>query len=288
MISIAMTTYNGERFLREQLDSILNQTYKDIELVVCDDCSADSTWSILQEYQQKDNRIRCYKNEKNLGFKKNFEKAISLCNGEFIALSDQDDIWTDNHLEVLFQNIQEKDLICGNNELINLEGKSLHIDFFTSNQFSIKKFPTNEQILYKILLSGNCFQGASMLFSKRFKNIAFPIPEKLNYHDSWLACLACTLNSFAVINHIITYYRQHNSQVTKNIDENFYENKIKYIDSIENFASFTLKLKLKKIEKYFSINKQNIFFFADNYKYIHPDQNFNKLLIRYIKYKWKR
>ena len=101
MISIALASYNGSKYIREQLDSILEQTYQDFELIICDDCSTDNTWQILQEYAQKDSRIKVFENERNLGFKKNFEKAISLCNGKYIALSDQDDIWIDNHLEVL-------------------------------------------------------------------------------------------------------------------------------------------------------------------------------------------
>lgn len=88
-----MATYNGEKYLREQIDSIFNQTVQDFELIVCDDCSTDTTWNILLDYQVQDKRIKCYRDEENLGFKKNFEKAIGLCTGEYIALSDQDDVW---------------------------------------------------------------------------------------------------------------------------------------------------------------------------------------------------
>lgn len=124
MISIAMATYNGEKYLREQLDSILAQTIQDFELIVCDDCSTDSTVQILNEYVEKDSRIKVFVNAKNLGFRKNFEKAIGLCKGEYIALSDQDDIWMTEHLELLVDNIQNKDLIAGNSELIDSLGRS--------------------------------------------------------------------------------------------------------------------------------------------------------------------
>ena len=123
MISIAMTTYNGEKYLREQLDSILNQTYKDFELIICDDCSTDSTVQIIKSYI--DPRIKLFINEKNLGFKKNFEKAIKLCTGEYIALSDQDDIWELDHLKILYDKINGADLICGNNLIFNQNGDSL-------------------------------------------------------------------------------------------------------------------------------------------------------------------
>src|SRR5690554_1467232 len=114
MISIALASYNGEKYIKEQLDSILNQTIQDFEIVVCDDASTDNTWEILQQYEAKDKRFKIFRNEQNLGFKKNFEKAISHCKGEYIALSDQDDIWIENHLELLFNHIQENDLCLGN------------------------------------------------------------------------------------------------------------------------------------------------------------------------------
>lgn len=108
MTGIAMTTYNGEKYLKEQIDSILNQTVSDFELIVCDDVSSDSTMDILNDYAEKDDRVHVFRNEENLGFLKNFEKAIRICldrGAEYVALSDQDDVWTENHLEVLLNTI---------------------------------------------------------------------------------------------------------------------------------------------------------------------------------------
>ena len=82
LVSVAMATYNGERFIKEQIDSILRQTIQSIEIVICDDCSTDNTWEILQEYAKYDLRFKIYRNDTNLGFCKNFEKAISLCHGD--------------------------------------------------------------------------------------------------------------------------------------------------------------------------------------------------------------
>lgn len=79
MIDIAMTTYNGEKYLKEQIDSILNQTVSDFELIVCDDGSTDSTIDILNEYSKKDSRVHIFQNKNNLGVIKNFEKAIRIC-----------------------------------------------------------------------------------------------------------------------------------------------------------------------------------------------------------------
>ena len=125
MISIAMATYNGSKYLSEQIDSILSQTYSDFELVVTDDCSTDDTFSILSYYASMDSRIRIYENESNLGFRDNFAKAIGLCVGDYVALSDQDDIWLPNHLELLISNISTYSIVCANSELIDQYGKSI-------------------------------------------------------------------------------------------------------------------------------------------------------------------
>lgn len=91
-ISTAMCTYNGEKYLREQLESIARQTLLPNELVVCDDCSSDETVEIIQDFSRNAPfSVRLMINENNLGFAKNFEKAITLCSGEIIVLSDQDD-----------------------------------------------------------------------------------------------------------------------------------------------------------------------------------------------------
>ena len=93
---------------KEQIDSILNQTVSDFELIVCDDVSSDSTMDILNDYAEKDDRVHVFRNEENLGFLKNFEKAIRICldrGAEYVALSDQDDVWMKNHLEVLLNTI---------------------------------------------------------------------------------------------------------------------------------------------------------------------------------------
>jgi glycosyltransferase involved in cell wall biosynthesis len=93
LISVALCTYNGARFIRGQLDSLLAQTHRNIEVLAADDASTDDTVSILQEYAERDPRVRVLVNRHNMGFKKNFEQVISSCRGSFIAPCDQDDIW---------------------------------------------------------------------------------------------------------------------------------------------------------------------------------------------------
>ena len=103
-ISIALATYNGGRFLREQLDSIYAQTWRNIEVVASDDRSSDDTVAILEEYGQS-HGLRYEINDENLGFVRNFEKILARCTGDFIALADQDDIWLPDKLERLIAGI---------------------------------------------------------------------------------------------------------------------------------------------------------------------------------------
>ncbi len=211
MISIAMTTFNGERYLREQIESIISQTVTDWELIVCDDCSSDSTWSILTEFSNKDKRIKLFSNKENLGFKKNFSKAVELCTGKYIALSDQDDIWAKNHLEILLKNIDGKSVSAGNALLVDKDGISLKrkhnevrgFDFFMEQKF-----------LYRELLLDNPIQGASMLLDAEFSKRCVPIPEKVKYHDTWFATCACFDKGISYTYEIVTYYRQHGDNIT--------------------------------------------------------------------------
>lgn len=212
-ISIALTTFNGEKYLCAQLDSILNQTVQFDELVVCDDCSTDSTRDILLKYQLKDQRIKVYFNNYNIGFKQNFEKAIKLCKGDYIALADQDDIWAKDHLKILYENINNKMLACADAILMDSDGNEYKHTLSFINNYNKTSFNNNSTCRF-ILYYQNPFQGASMMLNRKFIDIALPIPEKVKYHDVWFALLGCILDSFVFINHSITYYRMHNKNAS--------------------------------------------------------------------------
>ena len=125
LVSIALCTFNGAKYLSEQVESILNQTYTNLEIIICDDCSSDDTPDIISKYLSKDRRIKMFVNTTNLGCNKNFEKAISLTSGEYIAISDQDDIWEPYKIEELVNNIGDNWLIFSNSSLIDTDGHEL-------------------------------------------------------------------------------------------------------------------------------------------------------------------
>ena len=212
MISIAMATYNGETFIREQLDSILAQTEKDIEIVICDDASTDSTPKILDEYARKDSRIRVFKNQKNLGYRDNFNKAVSLCKGDFVAFSDQDDLWLENHLEALHKAIGNN-LVCGGRTVRCRENgttlKELSPTPYQSECLTSQK----DRFIYQCY-AFNLYQGASQLISREAVDRFFPIEPSEYAHDWSLAANAIGENRFVYIDTVITKWRKHSSQVT--------------------------------------------------------------------------
>ena len=208
MISVVMCTYNGAKYVKEQLDSIVQQTVADFELVICDDCSNDGTWEILQEYAANDNRIRICRNKQNLGFLKNYEKALGLASGAYVAMSDQDDIWMTNHLEVLMNLLGERTIACGNSLLVDENGDSL--DMTLKEQEDLTVVSDNPMdVALSIMIYRNPFQGAAMLFRRSFLEKALPIPEGVKYHDSWFAALACFMEGISYTDETIMRYRLH-------------------------------------------------------------------------------
>lgn len=212
MISIAMTSYNGEMYIREQIESIQRQSLNDWELIVCDDSSTDSTWKILKDFSETDTRIKPIKNETNLGFRKNFEKAISLCSGEYIALSDQDDIWLPNHLEILMDNLNCFSLSVGNAEMVDSNNNDLGKKLNEVDGLFV--LPPKDKILFRVLIGGNCFQGASSLARADFFKKYTPIPNGIFYHDAWFAACASLENGISYTFEPITRYRQHGNNIT--------------------------------------------------------------------------
>lgn len=209
-----MATYNGALYIREQLDSILGQTFADFELVVCDDGSSDETMAILEEYAARDSRIRVYHNTENLGFKRNFEQAIRYCSAPYIALADQDDIWYDHHLQTLMDMIGGHVLACGNSDLVDGANQPMHLRMSDTDHLHFVPADTH-QLIYRIALNSGCFQGASMLMRRDFALQSLPIPTYVGYHDVYLTACACATEAGMVYTYTpITRYRQHSHNVT--------------------------------------------------------------------------
>jgi glycosyltransferase involved in cell wall biosynthesis len=217
-VSIALCTYNGEKYLAEQLESLVNQTKQADEIIICDDCSNDQTASIIKQFEGK-LPIRFYRNESSLNVIKNFEKAANLCSGNIIFFCDQDDVWEANKIAILtdfFIQNPTIDLLFSNSELVDDQLNPLPKNLWESVRFWEKQqadFQNNKAI--DVLLHGNRITGCTMVVSKKLIQQATPFPidiDKGFIHDYWLAMVAAHNSTIAMIDLKLTKYRQHAAQ----------------------------------------------------------------------------
>lgn len=210
LVSIVLCVYNGEVFLKQQIDSILEQTYTEFELLILNDNSSDSSNELIEQYLRKDTRIRYFKNETNLGFNRNFENGFRLSQGELIAISDQDDIWIPNKIEELVQNLGDHILIYSNSELIDKDGTKLNarldLDLIHVDNPSYKSF-----------LNDNFITGHTCLFKKELLNYALPIPEEIYFYDWWLGFTASYVGKIKYLKKVLTLYRIHDRSVMQEL-----------------------------------------------------------------------
>ena len=217
MISVALCTFNGEKYIREQINSILNQTMRVDEIVICDDLSTDNTVSIVQELADfyPTTTFRIEVNEKKLGVRLNFEKALHLCSGDIRFLSDQDDIWMPEKVAtiyVFFQSHPNKDVVFTNAWLINEDGIIISekniFDCVGLDSTFLHKATLDNYI--DLFLVENRATGATMAIKKTV-NVFFDYPTTL-LHDYILAIEALTRNSLGIIDVPLIKYRIHSSQ----------------------------------------------------------------------------
>lgn len=252
IISIALCTYNGEAFLKEQLDSFAQQSRLPDELVICDDGSNDATGQLIKDFTKNAPfRVRLFFNDKNLGYRKNFEQALSLCKGDIIALSDQDDVWLKNRL-TRFEEIFLRDPAVGFafcdasmvDEKLNDLGAT-RFDQFRNDQFrndplfrDIKNQPIGYKPIEftKILLKNNSVVPGCLIVVRRglIKN-ALPLPE-LWAHDDWISLAGSLLGKVMVIPDILMKYRLHSSNTCPLIFESRKTSRRSYFRIAERYS----------------------------------------------------
>lgn len=221
-ISVALCTYNGENFLKKQLDSILNQTIKVNEIVICDDISSDNTIVILNEYKEKyPDLFSININVQNLRSNKNFEKAIQLCTGDYIFLSDQDDLWRIDKVEKtleIFKNNPAAEGVFSNATLVDDNDNILfeNISLWDSVYFFESKIAKPIDLHKLLLLKGNYLTGATLCIKKEVKDFCFPFKtiDKIFLHDEWFAYILSERKTlFYSTEHLISYRIHSNQQM---------------------------------------------------------------------------
>lgn len=215
-ISVSMCTYNGAQYLHEQLDSIAAQTRLPDELIVCDDQSDDTTTEIVKTFATKvPFQVRLTINNEKLGSTKNFEKAIRLCVGDIIALSDQDDVWHPYKLrciEKIFSGSLRIGAVFTDAEMVDERLHPLGYRLWQSVGFSrIKQKCVTKGKAIDVLLKRNVVTGATMAFRAKFKRLVLPIPD-IWVHDGWIALLIAATTDLGIIHKPLIKYRQHQRQ----------------------------------------------------------------------------
>lgn len=251
-IDILVATYNGEKYLKEQLDSLINQTYKNIRILISDDCSNDKTRDILNEYKKKDKRIILYLHDKNFGnYIKNFEFLLTKVKSKYFALCDQDDVWLNDKIEKTYKKLIEDNAdlaytdLCIVDENLNVVNSSMW-DYLKIRK-KIKYNDWRTEYLY------NCVTGCTLLARSKFIQKLLPLPKKSEYmvHDYWIALYVSLHGKITYLNESTILYRQHGNNL---VGAGKKSTKFKKFDQIRNLF---LKVKIEHFQDY--VERSEIF-----------------------------
>jgi len=285
MVSVAMASYNGGKYISEQLDSIISQTYTNIEIVIVDDGSSDNTINIIKDYQAQYPFIFLFLNERNKGVTKTFERAVAESKGAFIAFCDQDDIWIADKIETLVKEIGEHDAIYANSQLVDAAGNSLGRDF--SAIMKMQSYYSGTPFLLS-----NTVPGHAVLAKAVFLKRIVPFPAEL-FFDVWVAYNAGGNNGIKFIDKTLVKYRQHESNTVgtnqsknkknKRTTQELFDIKLKELKALEpapikdEHTRQVLARVIQHFHRGWSL-RRSVFFF----------RHYNDLLISKNKPEWRK
>lgn len=222
MVTIVMTTYNGEKYVGEQIESILSSSYKDVELFIYDDGSKDDTLSILRNYESlSPDIIHVFQNEVNLGVNTNFLSAICKTTTEYVMLCDQDDVWKPNKIAITLKRMRNMEVQIGKEiplavftdaVVVDSELKVLKNSFFESGHLNPNKIDLPH------LLMENKLIGCTVMVNSALRKVlqGHKLPQEAKFHDWWLALIASAFGRIGYVNESTLFYRQHGENVVGN------------------------------------------------------------------------
>lgn len=240
MISVCIATHNGEKYIKEQLESILCQLSPDDEVIVSDDGSSDSTLDIILAFH--DVRIRLFQKlheRKDMTphyyVTMNFENALKHANGDFIFLSDQDDVWVSNKVERCIKALQTYDLVIHNLECVDSELIPLNRNVY-NNGFRFKNY----------LMRRGKHYGCALAFRKEILKYILPFPKNLILHDFWIGIIGETFGNAIFLDEILVKYRVHGFNTSGTLQK---KNSLLYIINYRLYLLFNLVVRFIRFTK---------------------------------------
>ena len=206
MISVCIATYNGERFIREQIDSILRQLSSDDEIIVSDDGSTDDTISIINSIDDK--RIRVIEGPRKQSPTSNFECALKASKGDFIFMSDQDDVWKPNKVNICMEWLQRYDCVVSDAEVTDSSLNPLYPSLYAIMQ-------VKQGRIYNTIWK-NGYTGCCMAFRRNVLEASLPFPKDIPMHDIWIGNVAAYKYNVKFIPDTLIYFRRHEDTTSCN------------------------------------------------------------------------
>lgn len=251
MVSVLLASYNGEKYIREQLDSILNQTFSDLSIVISDDLSTDGTPAMIREYEERyPERIRSLRNSESSGSaQNNFFRLLKLVTDEYIMLCDQDDIWLPDKVEVTLREMKKLEaewgeavplLVHGDLSVTDKEGGILH-----KSMAEYQKIAVHDNRFSHYLVENN-ITGNTVMINKAFLGFLDDVPKECVMHDWWLGLLASCFGRISYIDRPLVLYRQHgdNQMGSRNGKEQYAE-RIRNQDAVrENYRKMFVQAQI--------------------------------------------
>lgn len=218
LVTIILATYNGEAFLEEQLLSIINQSYTNIELLVADDCSIDRSYEILTRYALSYKWMHLRQNEERLGLVKNFENLLESAKGDYIAFCDQDDIWREDKVLKAVEILQNEDNskpLMFHSDLVVTNGK---MKIISPSYFKMRSycFGSDKQL---DAIVGRCgVMGNTLVINQKLKSLVLPFPHGLKAHDYWIALINELYGKRLTSFDMLVRYRLHQTNSSNTLD----------------------------------------------------------------------
>jgi len=205
MVSVCMITYNGEKYVKDQIDSILKQLEDDDELIISDDSSTDSTVHIIKSIT--DSRIKLYPSNKFKNPTFNMENALKRAKGDIIIMSDQDDVWTTDKITTIKGYLSDYDYVVSDCYITDSELNVVHSTRFIAEA----NIATNK---YIALFKPTPYQGSCAAFNKKVLQRVLPFPKYIQSHDRWIGYVASFFYKYKLIPEKLIYYRRHGSNAS--------------------------------------------------------------------------